>query len=92
MCFLLIIDTFTLQNLPLIYQLSSNFVKLLFEIQTFLAESKGQLISKWFFGFVDFLQKTNEQIRLYYYDTSGRLVFVPFWRKSTTQKNHLEIN
>jgi hypothetical protein len=25
-----------------------------------------------------FFQKTNKQIRLYYYDTSGRLVFVRF--------------
>ena len=32
---------------------------------------KGQLISKWFFGVIDFLQKKNEQIQLYYYDTSG---------------------
>ena len=30
------------------------------------------------FWVIDFLQKTNEQIRLYYYDTSGRLVFVRF--------------
>ena len=30
------------------------------------------------FVVIDFLQKTNEQIRLYYYDTSGRLVFVRF--------------
>ena len=30
------------------------------------------------FGVIDFLQKTNERIRLYYYDTSGRLVFVRF--------------
>ena len=36
---------------------------------------KGQLISKRFFGVIDFLQKTNERIRLYY---SGRLVFVRF--------------
>ena len=40
--------------------------------------SKGKFISKWFFGVIDFLQKTNERIRLYYYDTSGRLVFVRF--------------
>ena len=33
--------------------------------------TKGQLIVKWFFRVIDFLQKTNEQIRLYYYDTSG---------------------
>ena len=39
---------------------------------------KGKLISKWSYGVIDFLQKTNEQIRLYYYDTSGRLVFVRF--------------
>ena len=30
------------------------------------------------FGVFDFLQKTNEKIRLYYYDTSSRLVFVRF--------------
>ena len=30
------------------------------------------------FGVFDFLQKTNERIRLYYYDTSSRLVFVLF--------------
>ena len=30
------------------------------------------------FGVFDFLQKTNERIRLYYYDTSSRLVFVRF--------------
>ena len=28
--------------------------------------SKGQLISKWFSGVINFLQKTNEWIRLYY--------------------------
>ena len=34
--------------------------------------AKGQLISKWFFGVIIFLPKTNERIRLYYYyDTSG---------------------
>ena len=39
---------------------------------------KAQLISKWFLGSSIFLQKMNEQIRLYYYDTSSRLVFVRF--------------
>ena len=39
--------------------------------------SKGQTKSKWFFK-PTFLPKTNKQIRLYYYDTSGRLVFVCF--------------
>ena len=53
---------------------------------------KGQLISKWFFGVIDFLQKTNERIRLYYYDTSGRLVFVRFLEEIDDPKNHFEIN
>ena len=48
------------------------------ENTAFIKYPKGQLISKWFFGVIDFLQKTNEQIRLYYYDTSGRLFFVLF--------------
>ena len=29
-------------------------------------------------GVIDFLQKMNEQIQIYYYDTSGWLVFVRF--------------
>ena len=33
---------------------------------------------KMVFGVFDFLQKTNERIRLYSYDTSNRLVFVRF--------------
>ena len=40
--------------------------------------SIGQLISKWFFGVINFLQKTNKQIQLYYYDTLGCLVIVRF--------------
>jgi hypothetical protein len=32
-----------------------------------------------FFWVIDFLQKTNKQIQLYYYDTSGQLVFVCFF-------------
>jgi hypothetical protein len=40
---------------------------------------KGQLISKGLFGmYPQFFQKTNEKIRLNFYDTSGRLVFVRF--------------
>ena len=39
-----------------------------------------------------FLQTTNERILLYYYETSGWLVFVRFWRKLKTPKRHFEIN
>ena len=39
---------------------------------------KGQLISKWFFGVIDFLQKTNESIQLYYCDAPSWLIFVCF--------------
>ena len=46
----------------------------------------GQIILKWFFEVIDFLQKTNEQIRLYYYDTSGRLVFVRFLEETEDNK------
>ena len=53
--------------------------------------AKGQIISKWFFGVFDFLQKTNEGIRLYYYDTSSRLVFVRFLEEIVDTKNHFEI-
>ena len=43
-----------------------------------ISVAKGQLISNWFFWVIGFLQKTNERIRLYYYDTSGWPVFVRF--------------
>ena len=39
---------------------------------------KGQLILKGLFGVFNFLQKTNKRIILYYYETSGRFVFVHF--------------
>ena len=43
------------------------------------------------FGVFDFLQKTNEKIRLYYYETSSRLVFVRFLEEIEDIKNHFEI-
>ena len=36
---------------------------------------KGQLISKWY---LQFSQKTNKKIQLYYYGTSSQIVFVQF--------------
>ena len=44
------------------------------------------------FVVIDFLQKTNKRIRLYYYDTSGRLVFVHFLEEIDDPKKHFEIN
>ena len=62
---------------------------------------KCQLISKGLFGNPQFSQKTNEKIRLYQYDTSGRLVFVRFlgeieatkkaFRKLTDLQDKLDI-
>ena len=54
--------------------------------------SKGQKLSKWFFQVDVSSKKTNERILLYYYETSGWLVFIRFWRKSKTPKRHFEIN
>ena len=56
-----------------------------------MASAKGQIISKCFFGVFDFLQKTNEGIQLYYYDTSNRLVFVHFFEENEDTKKHFEI-
>ena len=42
------------------------------------------------FGVIDFLQKTNEQIRLYYYDTSGRPAFVRFLEEIDDPKKLLQ--
>ena len=41
-------------------------------------DGKGQLISKGLFGILNSSKKTNKKIRLCYYDTSGRLVFIRF--------------
>ena len=43
--------------------------------------AKGQVISKCLFDVFNFYQKTKHIIRLYYYDTSGQLVFVCFLRE-----------
>ena len=52
---------------------------------------KGQLISKCLFGVFNSSKKMNEKIRLNYYDTSGRIVFVRFfwknWRHQKTFRN-----
>ena len=43
-----------------------------------------------FFGVIDFLQKTNERLRLYYYDTFGRLAFVRFLEESDDPKKSFQ--
>ena len=44
-----------------------------------------------FFSNRHFLQKTNEQILLYYYETSGQLGFVRFLEEIEDTKRHFEI-
>ena len=44
------------------------------------------------FWYLQFSQKTNEKIRLYYYGTSSRIVFVRFLGELKTPKRHFEIN
>ena len=61
-------------------------------MQTNLKIPKGQLISKFIFGIFNFLKKTNEKIRIYYYGTSSRIVFVSFLGESKTPKRLFEIN
>jgi hypothetical protein len=68
-----------MQLLPCGQSNTSKICQKAYQLQVTIKISKGQLISKWFFGVIDFLQKMNERIRLYYYDTS-------------TPKNHFEIN
>ena len=58
------------------------------------SSDKGQLISKWFFGVIDFLQKTNErkQVDLRYHSSKVKFVLSFFWRKLMTPKTNFEIN
>ena len=53
---------------------------------------KGQTKSKWFSQADISSKKTDEQILLYYYETSGWLFSFVFWKKLKTPKRHFEIN
>jgi hypothetical protein len=44
------------------------------------------------FWYLQFSQKTNEKIQLYYYGTSSRIVFDRFLGELKTPKIHFEIN
>ena len=54
--------------------------------------TKGQLISKCLFGSFNSPKKRKEKIRLYYYGTSSRIVFVWFLEELKTPKRHFKIN
>ena len=58
-----------------------------------LCNAKGQFISECLFGtYLQFLQKTNNKIWLYYYGTLNQKIFVRFLGELKTPKRHLEIN
>ena len=58
-----------------------------------MSSNKGQLISKCFLWYLQFSQKTNEKIWLYYLiGTSCQIVFVCFLGELKTTKRHFEIN
>ena len=61
-------------------------IYLLLKKKTYAA--KGQLISKWFFEVVNFLQKTNENNS----HTSKTNSFVHFLEEIDDPKNYFEIN
>ena len=54
--------------------------------------TKGQLISKWFFGVVDFLQKTNENKSTWGIIAVKSNSNVHFLEEIDDPKNHFEIN
>jgi hypothetical protein len=60
-------------------------------IQLFCADAKGQLISKWFFGVVDFLKKTNENKSTWGIIVVKSNSFVHFLVEIDDPKNHFEI-
>ena len=53
---------------------------------------KGQLISKWFFGVIDFLQRTNKRIRLFTMTPQVDLFSFVFLEEIGDPQNHFEIN
>ena len=52
---------------------------------------KGQIISKWFFGVFDFLQKTNENKSTWGIIVVKSNSFVHFLEEIEDTKNHFEI-
>ena len=54
--------------------------------------SKGQLISIWFYGVVDFLHKTNENKSTWGIIEVKSNLFVRFLEEIDDPKNHFEIN
>ena len=56
------------------------------------AMPKGQIISKWFFGVFDFLQKTNENKSTWGIIVVKSNSFVRFLEEIEDTKNHFEIN
>ena len=54
-------------------------------------EAKGQIISKWFFGVFDFLQKTNENKSTWGIIVVKSNSFVRFLEEIEDTKNHFEI-
>ena len=53
---------------------------------------KGQLISKWLVGILNYSKKRMKKFDLQYYDTSGWQVFVCFLQELKTPKSPFEIN
>ena len=53
---------------------------------------KGQLILNCPFGVFNYFKKLMKKFNILYYDTSSRIVFVPFLEELKTPKGHFEIN
>ena len=60
--------------------------------ENFFKFAKGQLISKWFFGVVDFLQKMNKNKSTWGIIAVKSNLFVHFLEEIDDPKNHFEIN
>ena len=80
----------TAAEFSIVFQSSFLIIKSKKWIQKLLCKLSNVLKVRYIFERVfdvfDFLQKTNEGIRLYYYDTSSRLVFVRFLEETEDTK------
>ena len=74
------------------YSYTSSGTRILPESRNIWQYPKGQLISKSFFGVIDFLQKTNENKSTWGIIVVKSNLFIRFLEETDDPKNHFEIN
>ena len=89
---LMYLNTIRIQIPRAAYLVNYFKTKLNFKNNDFMQPFKGHLISKWFFGVVDFLQKRTNEFDFTTMIPQVDLFSFAFWNRLKTPKRHFEIN